>query len=77
MDAQRKRIKAIVGDGAATTFEDQLGVFYEYLVRSLEFPRSCIVCLRTDPCRHFPLTLQALMPNSWAVCQYRLMLRCS
>ena len=38
MDAQWKRIEAIVGSAEAGTFEDQLAAFYEHLLRSLELP---------------------------------------
>ncbi len=38
MNAQWKRIEAIVGDGETSTFEDQVGVYYEHLLRSLELP---------------------------------------
>jgi hypothetical protein len=38
MDAQWKRIEAIVGSGETDTFEDQLAAFYEHLLRSLELP---------------------------------------
>ncbi len=38
MDAQWKRIEAIVGSGETGTFEDQLGAFYEHMLRSLELP---------------------------------------
>ena len=38
MDAQWKRIEAIVGDGETVTFEDQVTAFYEHLLRSLKLP---------------------------------------
>ena len=38
MDAQWKRIEAIVGNGETITFEDQLATFYEHLHSSLELP---------------------------------------
>ncbi len=38
MDAQWKRIEAIVGAGETATLEDQLTAFSEYLLRSLELP---------------------------------------
>jgi len=41
MDAQWKRIEAIVGSGETATLKDQLTAFYEHLLRSLELP--CVV----------------------------------
>ena len=38
MDAQWKRIEAVVGNGETSTFEDQLGAYYQYLLRSLKLP---------------------------------------
>ena len=38
MDAQWKRIEAIVGSVETGTFEDQVAAFYEHLRRSLELP---------------------------------------
>jgi len=38
MDAQWKRIEAVVGNDEARTFEDRVGVYYEHLLRSLKLP---------------------------------------
>ena len=38
MDAQWKRIEAIVGSSETATFEQQVAAFFEHLVRSLTLP---------------------------------------
>lgn len=38
MDAQWKRIEAIVGSDESGTFEDQVAAFYKHLLQSLELP---------------------------------------
>jgi hypothetical protein len=38
MNAQWKRIEAIIGNDETATFEDQLDAFHEHLLRSLELP---------------------------------------
>ena len=38
MDAQWKRIEAIVGSGETVAFEDQVAAFYEHLLQSLKLP---------------------------------------
>jgi hypothetical protein len=38
MDAQWKRIEAIVGNGGTDTFEDQVAAFYKHLLGTLELP---------------------------------------
>ena len=38
MDAQSKRIEAIIGNDETTTFEDQLDAYYQHLLLSLKLP---------------------------------------
>jgi hypothetical protein len=38
MDAQWKRIEAVVGTAESATFNDQLAAFYDHLLSSLELP---------------------------------------
>ena len=38
MDAQWKRIEAIVGDGKTSSLKDRLDAYYQCLLRSLELP---------------------------------------